>query len=72
MAKNARRENSTRGLDKVSEDQPQRPRSELERRVIQLENDVAILKQLTRWPVFNKDAPLDKTKPGVKDKDRRR
>ena len=68
MARNVRRENSTRGLDKVSEDQPQRPRSELERRVIQLENDVAILKQLTRWPVFNKDAPLDKTKPGVKER----
>jgi len=50
MAKNARKENSTRRLDKVSEDQPQRPISELERRVIQLENDVAILKQLTRWP----------------------
>jgi hypothetical protein len=68
MAKNARRENSTRPLDKVSEDQPQRPISELERRVIQLENDVAILKQLTRWPVFNKDESLEKTKPGVKER----
>ena len=68
MAKNARRENSTRGLDKVSEDQPQRPISELERRVIQLEKDVAILKQLTRWPLFIENAPLDKTKPGVKER----
>ncbi len=71
MARNARRENSTRGLDKVSEDQPQNPISALERRVIQLENDVAILKQLTRWPVFNKDAGAEKdkkTKPGVKER----
>jgi hypothetical protein len=68
MAKNARRQNSTKPLDKVSEDQPQRPISELERRVIQLENDVAILKQLTPWPVFNKDASSDKTKPGVKER----
>jgi hypothetical protein len=69
MARNARKRKSTRGLDKVSEDQPQSATSELERRVIQLENDVAILKQLTRWSVFNKDAPTDeKKKPGVKEK----
>lgn len=68
MAKNARKKNSANPLDGVSEDQPQRPISELERRVIQLENDVAILKQLTRGPVSNKDAPLVKMKPGVKER----
>jgi len=69
MAKNSRQQNSTRGLDKVSGDQPQSATSELERRVIQLENDVAILKQMTRWPVFKKDASIGKkTKPGVKEK----
>jgi hypothetical protein len=37
--------------------------------VIQLENDVAILKQMTRWPVFKNDEPTDKkAKPGVKEK----
>ena len=69
MAKNARKENSTRGLDKILEEQPQNALFELERRVIQLEKDVDILKQLTRWPVFNKEAPTDeKKKPGIKEK----
>jgi hypothetical protein len=68
MARNARKQNSTRGLDKVLEDQPRRATSELERRVIQLENDVAILKQLARWPIFNKEARVEKKKPGVKEK----
>lgn len=71
MARNTRKQNSTRGLDKISENQPQSALSELERRVIQLEKDVDILKQLTRWPVFNKDARTEKdkkTKPGVKER----
>jgi hypothetical protein len=69
MARNARKQKSRRGLDKVSENQPQSATSELERRVIQLENDVAILKQLARWPLFNKEARVEKkTKPGVKER----
>ena len=69
MARNTRKQNSTRRLDKISGDHPKRAMSDLERRVIQLENDVSILKQMTRWPVFKKDSPIDKaTKPGVKEK----
>lgn len=69
MARNARKQKSTRGLDKVLENQPKRATSELERRVIQLEKDVAILKQLARWPIFNKEARVEKQKkPGVKER----
>jgi hypothetical protein len=69
MAKNAHKKNSTRGLDKVLEDRPQNALSELEQRVVHLEKDVEILKQLTRWPLFNKEAPTDtKKKPGVKER----
>jgi hypothetical protein len=69
MARNARKQNSRRALDKVSENQPKSATSELERRVIQLENDVAILKQLARWPIFNKEARVEKKmKPGVKER----
>ena len=69
MVRNTWKPKSTRGLDKVSADQPQSARSELERRVIQLEHDVAILKQMTRWPVFKNDAPIDKkAKPGAKER----
>jgi hypothetical protein len=69
MTRNARKKKSIRGLDEVLENQPQSATSELERRVIQLENDVEILKQLTRWSVFNKDAPTEeKKKPGVKER----
>jgi len=69
MARNARKQKSRRGLDKVLENQPQSATSELERRVIQLEKDVAILKQLARWPLFNKEVRVEKkTKPGVKER----
>src|SRR5271154_3316187 len=69
MAKNARREKSRTGLDNVLEDHPKSALFELEQRVIQLEKDVDILKQLTNWPLFNKEVPTDeKKKPGVKEK----
>jgi hypothetical protein len=69
MARNARKKKSTKGLDKVSENQPESATSQLERRVIQLENDVAILKQRARGPLCNREARVEKKKkPGVKEK----
>jgi hypothetical protein len=69
MTRNARKKKSIRGLDEGLENQPQSATSELERRVIKLENDVEILKQLARWPVFNKEAPTDeRKKPGAKER----
>lgn len=69
MAKNTRRKKLQRGLDRVLEDQPKSATFELEQRVIQLEKDVEILKQLTDWPLFNKEVVTDdKKKPGVKER----
>jgi len=69
VAMNKRRKNSIKTLDTVSGDQPQNSISQLERRVAQLEEDVATLKRQAEWPRPAWDAPTNKkVKPGVKER----
>jgi hypothetical protein len=66
MARNARKKKSQYPLDKVLADQPPDRITELERRVLQLEKDVDLLKSWSRAPVFNEEVgqTVKKKKPG--------
>jgi hypothetical protein len=64
---NARKKKSPHPVDKVSADQPPDRITELERRVLQLEKDVALLKSLSGSPFFNEVATEPtRQKPGIK------
>jgi len=64
---NARKKKSRRPLDKVLADQPPDRITELERRVLQLEKDVALLKGVSGSLFFNKVSSEPTTKkPGIK------
>jgi hypothetical protein len=68
---NARKKNSQGPLDKDLENQQPPDRiAELERQVAKLQRDVAMLKQLSGWPLFpDEDDELEeKRKPGPKEK----
>ena len=64
---NTRKKKSRHSLDKVMADQPPDRITELERRVLQLERDVALLKGLSGSPFFDEVATEPtRQKPGVK------
>jgi hypothetical protein len=69
-AMNARKKNSQRPLDNISEKQPLDRIAELEHKVADLQKDVAMLKQVSSWPVFadQGDKLIEDKKPGPKEK----
>jgi hypothetical protein len=69
MTMNKRRKNSTKSLDTVLGNETENPILQLERRVTQLEKDVATLKRQVEWPAFTRNAlTAKKIKPGVKER----
>jgi hypothetical protein len=67
---NARKENVEKPLDTVLPDQPSDRIAELERKVTQLQTDVAMLKRVSGWPFWTHedDELKEKRKPGPKEK----
>ncbi len=67
---NARKKSLQGPLDKVSENDPSDRIAELERQVAELRRDVALLKQLSGWPLFadGSEELERKKKPGPKEK----
>ena len=64
-----RRKDSTKTLDTVLGSEAENPILQLERRVAQLEKDVATLKRQAEWPRPNQDVLTEKKiKPGVKER----
>jgi hypothetical protein len=66
---NARKKSSRKPLDKVLAKQSPGPIEELERRVAELEKDVALLKSVAPWPIFSDEVThTEKKRPGAKQK----
>lgn len=66
---NARKKSLQRPLDTVSQNRPPDRINELERRVAELEKEVAVFKRLGGWPPFGEETkPAEKKKPGIEKK----